>query len=565
MAGDRKAARRVGKAAPTLAAVSIRTSPRLEAHPALRARPHDGRGAGALRARSRGQAGVQREPLPAASRGRRGHRAPALPGLNRYPDGPARAPAARAGRAARRGPGRGRGGQRLVRADPARRAGAARPGHDRRARRPLLRALPAPGRRRGRRGRGRAAGRRRRPRPRRHGGGGRRAHAPRHRVQPQQPDGRLPRRRRDRAFLDALPEDLAMLVDEAYFDFVDRPDAGRTMSLARVAPQPPRHAHVQQGARPVRPARGLRRGRPPGGSRPSTRCASPSTPTPSRRRRRWRACATRPSSIAACGRWSPSARAWSGRCAESDGALPPAGPTLSWCGRTPIRSPVIRCPRAAPAPRRHRARRRRARVSRAPAGLHRDPGGERRHSCRRVRSVARPAPRESRPGRTTAMMIVMQEGATEEQMRHVVERIEQAGARAHPSRGEFVTVIGAIGDDRADRRLAPARGRARGREGRPDPEAVQAGLERLPRQRRRRWRSPGARSAAASSASSPGPAPSSRASRRWPRPAPARRPARPSCAAAPTSRAPRPTPSRASASRASRSWPRRARRPACRS
>jgi 3-deoxy-7-phosphoheptulonate synthase len=46
------------------------------------------------------------------------------------------------------------------------------------------------------------------------------------------------------------------------------------------------------------------------------------------------------------------------------------------------------------------------------------------------------------------MMIVMQEGATDDQVRHVVERIEQAGARAHPSRGEFVTVIGAIGDDR---------------------------------------------------------------------------------------------------------------------
>jgi histidinol-phosphate aminotransferase len=34
-------------------------------------------------------------------------------------------------------------------------------------------------------------------------------------------------------FLDHLPEDLAVLVDEAYFDFVDRPDAGRTMALAR--------------------------------------------------------------------------------------------------------------------------------------------------------------------------------------------------------------------------------------------------------------------------------------------------------------------------------------------
>jgi 3-deoxy-7-phosphoheptulonate synthase len=46
------------------------------------------------------------------------------------------------------------------------------------------------------------------------------------------------------------------------------------------------------------------------------------------------------------------------------------------------------------------------------------------------------------------MMIVMKEGATEEQVRHVIDRIEQAGAKAHPSVGEFITVIGAIGDDR---------------------------------------------------------------------------------------------------------------------
>ena len=45
-------------------------------------------------------------------------------------------------------------------------------------------------------------------------------------------------------------------------------------------------------------------------------------------------------------------------------------------------------------------------------------------------------------------MIVMQEGATEEQVRRIVERIEASGARAHVSAGEFVTVIGAIGDDR---------------------------------------------------------------------------------------------------------------------
>jgi len=44
------------------------------------------------------------------------------------------------------------------------------------------------------------------------------------------------------------------------------------------------------------------------------------------------------------------------------------------------------------------------------------------------------------------MMIVMKPTATEEEIRAVVERIEGVGARAHPSRGEEVTVIGAIGD-----------------------------------------------------------------------------------------------------------------------
>ena len=44
------------------------------------------------------------------------------------------------------------------------------------------------------------------------------------------------------------------------------------------------------------------------------------------------------------------------------------------------------------------------------------------------------------------MMIVMTEGATEEQIQGVVDRIEKAGANAHVSRGQFVTVIGAVGD-----------------------------------------------------------------------------------------------------------------------
>ena len=44
------------------------------------------------------------------------------------------------------------------------------------------------------------------------------------------------------------------------------------------------------------------------------------------------------------------------------------------------------------------------------------------------------------------MMIVMKAAATEDEIQSVIDRIETVGARAHPSRGEEVTVIGAIGD-----------------------------------------------------------------------------------------------------------------------
>ena len=44
------------------------------------------------------------------------------------------------------------------------------------------------------------------------------------------------------------------------------------------------------------------------------------------------------------------------------------------------------------------------------------------------------------------MMIVMKPTATEEEIQGVIDRIQSVGARAHPSRGDEVTVIGAIGD-----------------------------------------------------------------------------------------------------------------------
>lgn len=46
------------------------------------------------------------------------------------------------------------------------------------------------------------------------------------------------------------------------------------------------------------------------------------------------------------------------------------------------------------------------------------------------------------------MMVVMKQGATEEQIQKVVEKIKKAGLRPHISQGEFRTVIGIIGDER---------------------------------------------------------------------------------------------------------------------
>jgi 3-deoxy-7-phosphoheptulonate synthase len=52
------------------------------------------------------------------------------------------------------------------------------------------------------------------------------------------------------------------------------------------------------------------------------------------------------------------------------------------------------------------------------------------------------------------MMIVMKETATKEEIEAVIGKIEHAGARAHSSRGERVTVIGAIGDVEQDASVA---------------------------------------------------------------------------------------------------------------
>jgi 3-deoxy-7-phosphoheptulonate synthase len=52
------------------------------------------------------------------------------------------------------------------------------------------------------------------------------------------------------------------------------------------------------------------------------------------------------------------------------------------------------------------------------------------------------------------MMIVMKEGATDEEVAAVIEKVERAGARAHPIKGARLTVIGAIGDVEQDANIA---------------------------------------------------------------------------------------------------------------
>jgi 3-deoxy-7-phosphoheptulonate synthase len=52
------------------------------------------------------------------------------------------------------------------------------------------------------------------------------------------------------------------------------------------------------------------------------------------------------------------------------------------------------------------------------------------------------------------MMIVMKETATEDDIAAVIEKVERAGARAHPIKGARLTVIGAIGDVEQDANVA---------------------------------------------------------------------------------------------------------------
>ena len=45
------------------------------------------------------------------------------------------------------------------------------------------------------------------------------------------------------------------------------------------------------------------------------------------------------------------------------------------------------------------------------------------------------------------MIIILKPNATDEQVAHVVERVEALGLGTHLSRGQYRTIIGVIGDE----------------------------------------------------------------------------------------------------------------------
>ncbi len=49
------------------------------------------------------------------------------------------------------------------------------------------------------------------------------------------------------------------------------------------------------------------------------------------------------------------------------------------------------------------------------------------------------------------MILILKTGATEEQVQHVIQRVEELGMRAHLSRGTYRTIVGIIGDENAIR------------------------------------------------------------------------------------------------------------------
>ena len=72
------------------------------------------------------------------------------------------------------------------------------------------------------------------------------------------------------------------------------------------------------------------------------------------------------------------------------------------------------------------------------------------------------------------MIVVMNPGAADAAIDRVIAEIEKMGNHAHLSRGQFRTVIGAVGEEGSLNELPPGRPR-RGREGGADPQAVQVG------------------------------------------------------------------------------------------
>ena len=86
------------------------------------------------------------------------------------------------------------------------------------------------------------------------------------------------------------------------------------------------------------------------------------------------------------------------------------------------------------------------------------------------------------------MIVVMKKGATQEQVEHMIQRVEELGLKAHPIIGTERTVIAAIGEKRDEYRASLESGpgvaevvpilapyKVASREVKPEPTVVRAG------------------------------------------------------------------------------------------
>ena len=218
-------------------------------------------------------------------------------------------------------------------------------------------------------------------------------------LQPERPDRRAPRRPpRCATLLDALPEHVSLLLDEALADFVTARGRRRVARAARRPPAPADLPHLLEGLRARRPARRLRARRPRlGGAAGADRAGAGRRPAGAGRRARGAAQMRRASSRSG----APPSRPSATRLLDALHELPldarPSEANVLWLRPTGLSGGELA---HAPAAQRRARDERRERRRRAPRARRRSRAPPRRTACS-TRCAPRSARAERRRPRAT--------------------------------------------------------------------------------------------------------------------------------------------------------------------